>query len=176
MNLSFIIVINRKGSNFFCGSMAISTKEELQFLLHRGWEIEKNFESLSVWKGFIAVDSTHKKTVLRLARDSHKHRLNLENLLETLNLESPTNEILTESSKFEGMINVEILQRIVGYDETVADLYVELMEKTEPKLVTSLSGAENVDFFYKTMEQLAEDEKRHVKMVRSITGTIVRIQ
>jgi len=27
--------------------MTISTKEELQYLLHRGWEIEKNFESIA---------------------------------------------------------------------------------------------------------------------------------
>ena len=156
--------------------MAISTKEELQFLLHRSWEIEKNFESLSVWKGFVALDSNYRKTVLTLARDSLKHRLELEKLLKTLNLESPNSEIIKEIFNFEGMLDVEILQKIVGHDETVADLYSELIEKTESKLVISLSGAENVDFFYETLNQLVEDEQRHVKMVRSITGKITRIQ
>ena len=156
--------------------MAISTKEELQFLLNRSWEIEKNFESLSVWKGFVSVDSTYRMTVLTLARESHKHRLDLEKLLETLNLEPPTNELLGETFNFEGMLDVEMLQKIVRHDETVADLYTELAEKTDPKLVAYLSGAENVDFFYKTLKQLAEDEKRHVNMVRAITGTITRIQ
>ena len=73
--------------------MAISTKEELQFLLHRGWEIEKKFESLSAWSGFVAVGSNYRMTVLTLARDSHLHRLNLEKLLKTLGFEAPTNEI-----------------------------------------------------------------------------------
>ena len=89
--------------------MAISTKEELQFLLHRSWEIEKNFESLSVWKGFVALDSNYRKTVLTLARDSLKHRLELEKLLKTLNLESPNSEIIKEAFNFEGMLDVEIL-------------------------------------------------------------------
>ena len=156
--------------------MAISTKEELQFLLHRGWEIEKNFESMSVWKGFVSVDSTYRKTVLTLARESLKHSFDLEKLIKTLNLESPTKEIPEETFDFEGMLDVEILQKIVRHDETAADLYTELAEKTDPKLVASLSGAKNVEFFYETLKQLAEDEKRHVNMVRSITGTITRIQ
>ena len=156
--------------------MAISTKEELQFLLHRSWEIEKNFESMSVWKGFVSVDSTYRKTILTLARDSHKHRLDLEKLLKTLNLESPTTEVPAQTFDFEGMLDVEVLQKIVRHDETAADLYTELAEKTDPKLIASLSGAKNVDFFYETLKQLAEDENRHVNMVRNITGTITRIQ
>ncbi|PVX26008.1 MAG: hypothetical protein CW691_02945 [Candidatus Bathyarchaeum sp.] len=162
--------------SFFCGLMAISTKQELQFLLHRSWEIEKKFESLSVWKGFVAVDSTYRATVLTLARESHKHRLDLEQLLETLHLKSPTDEIPEATFDFEGMLDAEILQRIIGHDKTVADLYTELAEKTDPKLVAALSGVEDVDFFYKILRQLVEDENRHVKMVNALTGIITRIQ
>jgi len=156
--------------------LSISTKEELQFLLHRGWEIEKKFESLSAWKGFVAVGSAYRKTTLTLARDSHKHRLDLEKLLETLDLEAPTNEIPEGTFDFVGMFDSEILQKIIGNDEIAADLYAELAEKTDPKLVATLSGAENVEFFYQTLKQLIDDEKRHVNMVRALTGKIKRIQ
>ena len=82
--------------------MSISTKEELQFLLHRGLEIEKKFESISAWECFVTVDSDNWKTVLSLARDSHKYRLDLEKLLETLNLEAATNEIPDATFDFGG--------------------------------------------------------------------------
>ena len=85
--------------------MAISTREELQFLLYRGWEKEKEFESLSAWKGFVSVGSDYRMTILTLARDSHRHRLNLEELLQKLGLEAPTNEIPEVTFDFDGMLD-----------------------------------------------------------------------
>ena len=170
------MVINRKLSTFFCDLKVISTKEELQFLLHRGWEIEKFFESLSIWNGFVAVGSTHRMTILTLAKESQKHRLDLEKLLVRLALKPPTKEISEKSFDFENMFDIEILQRIVGNDEAVADLYAEILSKTDPKLVKYLSGAKNIDFFFNLLKKLIEDEKRHIKLVMAITGTITRIQ
>ncbi len=156
--------------------MTISNKEELQFLLHRALEIEKDFESLSVWKGYVSISSKYRPTVLTLARDSHKHRLDLEKLLKTLGLDAPTDEIPEETFNFEGMMDMEILQRIVENDQIVADLYSELAEKTDPKLVAGLSGDENVSVFYDLLNRLVEDENKHVKMVKSVAGDIVRVQ
>jgi len=156
--------------------MTISTKDELQFLLHRALEIEKDFESLSVWKGFVSISSKYRPTVLTLARDSHKHRLDLEKLLKKLNLEAPTDEIPEETFDFDGMMDMEILQKIVENDQIVADLYSELAEKTDSKLVAGLLGDENVSVFYDLLNRLVSDENRHVKMVKSVSGDIVRVQ
>lgn len=156
--------------------MTISTKEELQFLLHRALEIEKDFESLSVWKGFVSISSKYRPTVLTLARESHKHRLELEKILKKLNLDSATDEIPEETFNFKGMLDMEILQKIVENDQIVADLYGELVKKTDSKLVAELSGTEDVDFFYDTLNRLVVDENRHVKMVHAFTGVISRIQ
>jgi rubrerythrin len=111
-----------------------------------------------------------------LARDSHKHRLELEKLLKSLNLDAPTDEIPEETFDFEGMMDMEILQRIVENDQIVADLYAELEKKTDPKLVAGLLGDENVSVFYDLFNRLVEDENRHVKMVKSVAGDIVRVQ
>lgn len=51
-------------------------------------------------------------TVLTLARDSHKHKLNLEKLLNTLDLEAATNEIPEETFDFAGMLDSKILQKL----------------------------------------------------------------
>ena len=156
--------------------MAISTKEELQFLIHRGWEIEKKFESLSAWKGFVSVGSTYRMTVLTLAMDSHGHRLNLEKLLKKLGLEAPTNEIPEVTFDFEGMLDSEVLQKTVEQDEVVRDLYKKIVEHTNPKIVSALSGENDVEFFYQTLKQMVEDETRHIAMVKKIAGHITRIQ
>ena len=156
--------------------MSISTKEELQFLLHRGLEIEKKFESMSAWKGFVTVDSYHRKIVLVLARESNKHGLDLEKMLKTLGLELPTDEFVQEIFNFEGMLDSEILYKIIRQDEIAADIYSELVEKTDPKLVRSLSGNDDTSFFYQTLKRIIEDEKRHVSMIKSLTGNIIRVQ
>jgi hypothetical protein len=155
--------------------LSISTKEELQFLIHRAWEIEKKFESLSAWKGFVSMGKTYKSTVLTLARESYIHRLNLEKLLKTLNLELPTNEIPEGSFDFTGMLDLEMLKKIIESDETVRDLYTQIVENADPNLVSALSSEKGVEFFYKTLRQMIKDETRHVDMVRKISGNIKRI-
>ena len=156
--------------------LSISTKEELQFLIHRAWEIEKKFESLSAWKGFVSIGKTYRSTVLTLARESYMHRLNLEKLLKTLNLEAPTNEIPDGNFDFTGMLDLEILQKIIENDETVRDLYTKIVENADPKIVSALSGKKDVDFFYQTLKQMSVDETRHIDMVRKIAGHVKRIQ
>jgi hypothetical protein len=156
--------------------LSISTKEELQFLLHRAWEIEKKFESLSAWKGFVSVGQTFRSTVLTLARESYTHRLNLENLLKTLNLEMPTNEMSDGVFDFSGMLDLEVIQKIVENDEVVKDLYTKLVESTDPKIVSDLSGEKNGDCLYQTLKRMIEDETRHISMVKKIAGRIERVQ
>ena len=133
--------------------MAISTKEELQFMLHRGWEIENKFESLSAWRGFVSIGSTYRMTVLTLAMDSHKHMLNLEKLLKRLGLEAPTNEIPEVTFDFEGMLDSEMLQKLVEQDEIVRDLYTKIVEHTNPRTVSTLFGDRNIEFFYCTQNR-----------------------
>jgi hypothetical protein len=94
----------------------ISTKEELEFLLHRSWEIEKNFELLSILKGFLSVGSIHRKIILKLVKEFQKHKLDLEKLLKKLNLEYPKIEIPSQSFDFENMLDIEILQKIIKND------------------------------------------------------------
>jgi hypothetical protein len=156
--------------------LAISTKEELQFLIHRAWEIEKKFESLSAWKGFISYGATYRSKVLRLASDSYLHRLNLEKLLKTLKLEAPSNEIPDESFDFGDMLDLEALQKIVEYDGMARDLYTKIVENTNPKILSSLYNEKDIENFFQTLKQMVEDETRHINMVRKIAGRIKRIQ
>ena len=155
--------------------MAISTKEELQFLLHRGWEIEKKFESLAAWKGFVSIDSSHRMVVLTLARESHKHRLSLEKLLKKLGLEAPTNEIPGGTFDFTGMLDAEILQKIIMQDEIARDLYTKILENIDPKFISILSDEKRIEFLRLTLRHIVEDETRHINMVRKIAGHIERI-
>jgi hypothetical protein len=156
--------------------LSISTKEELQFLLHRAWEIEKKFESVFALKGFVSVGQKLRSNVLTLARDSYNHRLNIEKLLKTLNLEDPTNEIPDEFFDFTGMLDSEAIQKIVENDEIARDLYTKIVECTDPKLVSALSGEKNVEFFYQTLKRMIEDETGHINMVKKSSGRIERIQ
>ena len=156
--------------------MSISTKEELQYLLHRAWEIEKKFESLSAWNGFVSLGQPFRSTVLTLARESYNHRLDLEKLLKTLNLEAPKTEIPEGVFDFAGILDLEAIQRIVENDEMVKDLYTKIVDCADPKLVAVLSGETKVEFFYQTLKRIIEDETRHISMVKNVSGRINRIQ
>lgn len=49
--------------------------------------------------------------------------------------------------------------KIIRQDEIAADIYSELVKKTDPILVRSLSGIDDTSFFYQTLKQIIEDEK-----------------
>jgi len=120
--------------------------------------------------------STYRPTVLTLAGESYIHRLNLEKLLKTLDLEAPTDEIPDGTFDFTGMLDSEILQKIIEQDEIARDLYTKIVENTDPKVVSALLGGKDVEFFYETLKQMVKDETRHINMVRKIAGYIERIQ
>ena len=83
------------------------SKEELQLLLNRAWEIEKYFESLASWKGYITVDSSNRKMLLSLLLDSEKHRVQLEQIMTKLNFPIPTitsDRHFSFQDKYEGEI------------------------------------------------------------------------
>jgi hypothetical protein len=156
--------------------LTVSKKEQLEFLLHRAWEIEKKFESMSTWEAFMNVGSKYRKTVLTLAKDSHNHRLNLEEILKDLDLEAPREEIDRSEFRFEGKDSMLILQDVAKMDEAARDLYKDLAENTDPKLIAGLSSRKGARFFYQTMNQMVDDENRHVGMVRKLTGHVRRVQ
>lgn len=156
--------------------MTISSKEELQFLIHRAWEIEKKFESLSAWKSFVSMGSSNRLTVLTLARESHAHRLNLEKLLKILGLEMPTNEIPEVTFEFESVLPSEMLSKIVEYDEMARDLYNHILENTNSQIISTLYRDKDNEFYYKVLKQMIEDETKHIRMVRKISSLIERIQ
>ncbi|MEJ2242661.1 MAG: hypothetical protein P8Y18_11060 [Candidatus Bathyarchaeota archaeon] len=155
--------------------MLISTRAELQYLLHRAWEIEKKFESLLAWKSFISTDSNYRSIILTLARESYQHRLNLEKLLKKLGLEAPTNEIPKPDFDLNGLLHSEILQKIVNYDEMAKELYTQILENTDPHVISILIDGSDA-FFNRQLRQMIEDETRHIGLVKKMTGKIERIQ
>ena len=144
-------------------------------LLNRAWEIEKNFESVASWKAYITVDSNYRKTLLPLLLDSEKHRVNLEKLMVELNFKTPTNEkenLFTFKDKYDS----EILAEIVKQDEIARDLYTSILEKTDQKLLEEILRTNDATFFYQTLKQMVNDEKRHIEIVKNITPKINRIK
>ena len=111
-----------------------------------------------------------------MARDSEKHKLALEKLLKTLKLDAPSNEVFGDNFDFTSKHDIGILREIAEQDEAAKDLYTELMETTDPKLVASLSSEEVVKLFYGTLTRLVKDEERHMKMVQNLAGDVKRVQ
>ncbi|MEJ2271574.1 MAG: hypothetical protein P8X91_03645 [Candidatus Bathyarchaeota archaeon] len=165
-----------KNIELFRVYLVISTKEELQYLLHRAWEIEKKFESFTAWKSFISEKTEYRSTFLTLARESYQHRLNLEKLLKILNLESPTCEIPETSFDFDSLLYSEIFEKTIEFDKMARELYVQILENTDSQIISSLIDRNDIKFFHQQLKQMIEDENRHIGMVKKLTGKIVRIQ
>ena len=144
-------------------------------LLNRAWEIEKNFESLASWEAYIRVDSSYRKTLLPLLLDSEKHRVNLEKLMVELNFKTPTNE-RENIVNFKDKYDSEVLTEIVKQDEIARDLYTSIIETTDQKLFEELTRTNDATFVYQTLKQMVNDEKRHIEMVKKITGKMKRIK
>lgn len=96
-------------------------------------------------------------------------------MLRKLGLAAPTTEIGDSQFDFDGMMNEEILQKIRAHDEMIAALYAEILEKTNTKLVATLSNDDDINFFINTLKSLIQDEKRHVNLINAVAGNIIRI-
>ena len=176
MNYWFTTVIIWNISSYVVTYLTISSKEELQFLIHRAWEIEKKFESLSAWKTFLSMGSSNRLTVLTLAKESHVHKLNLEKLITILGLEAPTNEIPEITFDFVGLLPSEMLLRIIEYDDMARELYNQILVNINSKVFLAFYSGKKIEFVNKTLKQMVEDETKHICMVKKITGLIERIQ
>ena len=93
--------------------------------------------------------SSHRLTVLTLARESYAHRLNLEKILKILGLEVPTNEIPEVSFDFVGMLPAEMLLKIVEYDEMARELYNHILNNTNSQVFLTWCSGKDTDFFIK---------------------------
>ena len=151
------------------------SKEDLQLLLERAWEIEKYFESLSSWKGYITVNSGYRKTLLPLLLDSEKHRIQLEQVMTALNFPIPT----TTSNMvfhFQDKYDSEVLTELAKQEELARDLYTSIVENTDPALINALTKTNDATVFYQPLHQIIKDEKRHLELLRKITPPLTRIK
>jgi hypothetical protein len=97
-------------------------------------------------------------------------------MLKKLGLDAPTNEIPETSFAFNGLHNSEILDKTVEYDDMARELYIQFLEKTNPKVISFLIDGNDVAIFNAQLKQMIEDETRHIGMVKTMVSKIHRIQ
>lgn len=157
----------------------IGSGDELADILNKALQIEMEFESSSIWEGYIEMKTEEMRDLLFiLSSESHQHAKMIERLLALTELESGRRSPPLQERRFHfaNMKDSEIMNQLLKYDKLILDLYTGLkavMENSDPSKIIKEGGLEE---FISILDHLITDEKKHVVLIKGYVGTIERIR
>ncbi len=159
--------------------VAITSGDELADILSKALQIEMEFESSSVWEGYIEIKTDEiRDLIFTLSSDSHKHAKMVEKLMEMVNVESGSRSppLQQRQFNFTNMEDGEIMKNLLKYDKLALDLYSGIRDSIDQEGSNIPISSEDYEKFRSIIDELISDEKRHVKLIKSFVGNIERIR
>lgn len=132
----------------------------LKGLLEKAYRIEAGFEGEANFRAFIEVmDEEEKKVLFQLMSDSEKHKIMLEEIAKNLGIEI---EKRAEEFKFS---EKRFFNEIYRLENSAKVVYEQIIQK-----FGNILGKE-----VEKLKELAEDERRHEKLVEKFVDKTLRI-
>ncbi|MDD1767052.1 MAG: hypothetical protein LUQ27_00605 [Methanomassiliicoccales archaeon] len=157
----------------------IRTGEELANFLRKALEIEAAFESVSQWEGYINVKKDEFRDVIfELISESEKHRTLVESMISKVKI-SPGSAALPlqpHAFNFKNKTEFEIMMDLSRYEKLAYDTYLNIKEALKHSSLDNIISAEDVPFFFSTLELLIREESEHSAHIASYVGNVERIR
>ena len=159
---------------------AIMRGDELAGFLHKALEIEKTFETVAEWEGYVSVKKKEFRNVLfQLVSDSSEHVRVVESLLKMVHAGNDNGGLPLQSRAFNfgGKNESEVMSEISRIENIMFDLYSDIREALQdsdiPKL---LIDKENTAPFMTALDSLIADEARHMSIVSKYVRKLDRLR
>lgn len=157
----------------------IRTGEELANFLRKALEIEAAFESVSQWEGYINVKKDEFRDVIfELISESEKHRTLVESMISKVKI-SPGSAALSlqpHTFNFKNKTEFEIMMDLSRYEKLAYDTYLNIREALKHSSLDNIISAEDIPFFFSTLELLIREESEHSAHIASYVGNVERIR
>jgi len=155
----------------------IRTGEELANFLRKALEIEAAFESVSQWEGYINVKKDEFRDVIfELISESEKHRTLVESMISKVKI-SPGSAALSlqpHTFNFKNKTEFEIMMDLSRYEKLAYDTYLNIREALKHSSLDNIISAEDIPFFFSTLELLIREESEHSAHIASYVGNVER--
>lgn len=164
------------GNNF-----RITTKDEFLSLLGKAYWLETQFENIMQWQAYMTIkNDSYRNVLFQLSHDSEKHKEILIKLIS--NFVDVTTKTLEERAgmkekefDMKGKWDEEILTELLKNEYLALDVYTKLHMYTDKEFIEKIWKGKNPNQFFKNMEFLINEEKKHINLLTPLAGKIERI-
>lgn len=144
---------------------------ELLAMLKKAKEIERDFESISEWEGYIEnKNESVRQGLMRIILDSQNHLEMVTSMMSTVKV--PESYIPEESGStsftFPNESMMQALEKILEKDRLAFDLYSDISENIVESKIENLVNERSVHQFRKNLSYLIAAENNHIRLVAEL--------
>jgi rubrerythrin len=159
----------------------ISMKTEFLSLLGKAYWLESQFENIMQWQAYMTIkNDSYRNVLFQLSHDSEKHKGILLQLIT--HFENVTNKTLEEHSgmvekefNLKGKWDEEIITELLKNEYLALDIYTKLYSYTDKEFLKKIWKGSDSDLFFKQLEFLISEEKKHINLLTPLAGKLERI-
>jgi rubrerythrin len=159
----------------------ITMRTEFLSLLGKAFWLEAQFENVMQWQAYMTVkNDSYRNVLFQLSHDSEKHKGIILQLIT--HFEDVTSKTLEEHSgmvekefDLKGKWDEEIITELLKNEYLALDVYTKLHRHTDKDFIKKIWKGSDSDQFFKQLEFLINEEKKHINLLTPLAGKLERI-
>lgn len=153
-------------------------KNELASFLKKGLEIERGFESMAQWEGYVQAKSDEFRDMLfTMISESEHHASMVTEMLTRIDVtKMDTYGLRQQVFDFSQKEESEVTRDIAKTEKLALDLYTNIRDSLESSDTSNWLSVEDKSYFIGNLNKLIADETRHLYMATKNVGKVVRIR
>ncbi|HIH01396.1 TPA: hypothetical protein HA259_04860 [Thermoplasmata archaeon] len=159
---------------------SITLGDDLAGYLQKALEIERGFETLSEWEGYVGVKEKELREVLfQLVTDSAQHGRTVETLLDMVRTTADFRGLPLQPRgfNFRAKGEAEIMNEISRTENIMFDLYSDIRDALRNSDMSSLLiSPDDASSFMTSLDGLINDEARHISIISKYVRKLDRLR
>ncbi len=159
----------------------ITTRDEFLSLFGKAYWLESQFENIMQWQAYMTIkNDSYRNALFQISHDSEKHKAILSQLIT--NFKDVTTKNLEEHAGLKdkefdlrGKWDEEIISELLKNEYLALDVYTKLYMHTDKEFIKKMWKAKNSETFFKQLEFLMKEEKKHIALLTPLAGKLERI-
>ncbi|MCG7844716.1 MAG: hypothetical protein MIO90_04725 [Methanomassiliicoccales archaeon] len=151
---------------------------ELADLLKKALEIERGFENLSHWEGYVQARSDiFRDTLFAMISESEHHATMVIDMLDRLGLPGhETPALRPQTFNFSNKEEMEIMRLLANNEKLAFDTYSNIKGAILASDTSAWMSGETRDFIIGYLDELILAEAEHMRLASSSVGKMERIR
>ncbi|OPY31097.1 MAG: hypothetical protein A4E32_02081 [Methanomassiliicoccales archaeon PtaU1.Bin124] len=156
----------------------LRNRNELASLLKKGLEIERGFENLAQWEGYVQAKSDmFRSTLFTMISESEHHATMVTEMLDRLDLPNQgTPPLRPQNFDFSTREEAEVMHELARNEKLVFDLYSNIRDSLIGSDTASWLSEEDREFMLGYLAELIEAEAEHMRLAARGVGKVERIR